>query len=257
MGNGMSNFTDFISSGGGATLETVVLTKSQTWTPPVNGTGVIHVIGGGASGNSNGGNNGGGAGGYSRKAVTFATGTNWTITVGAGGGGGTNQNYAAAGSSTAADGSSSLTANGGTAGVTGGTASGGDVNFRGGGGGSISSGSVYGGGGAVGVFAEGLYGINYSGGQTTDASGGAESFVVLGLGQLIGGTGGASGVNGEKGGFLCGGGTGYSTDNNTLATGGKGGIGGGGGGAYHSNTGLRTSGDGGDGIVIVQYLTVS
>ncbi len=253
----MSNLTDLISAGGGAVLETIILTKSQTWTPPVNGTGVIHVIGGGASGNSNEGNNGGGAGGYSRKAVTFATGTNWTIVVGAGGAGGLNQNYAAGGNSTATDGSSSLTANGAAAGVTGGSASGGDVNFTGGSGGSTSSGSVYGGGGAVGVFANGATGTNPAGGQTTDANGGADSFVVLGLGQLIGGKGGAGGVNAESGGFLSGGGTGYSSTTNALAVGGKGGIGAGGGGAYHNNTDYRVAGDGGDGIVIIQYLTVS
>ena len=81
----MSNFSDFIGGGGGATLETVILTKSQTWTPPVNGTGIIHVIGAGGSGSGSTARLAGGAGGYSRKAVTFSTGTNWTIVVGAGG----------------------------------------------------------------------------------------------------------------------------------------------------------------------------
>tara|TARA_B110000858_G_scaffold181818_1_gene220611 strand:+ start:393 stop:1154 length:762 start_codon:yes stop_codon:yes gene_type:complete len=253
----MSNFSDFIgSSGGGAALETVILTKSQTWTPPVNGTGIIHVIGAGASGSADANFKAGGAGGYSRKAVTFATGTNWTIVVGAGGlPTAVNVGVIAGGNSTAADGSTSMLAYGGSVSSgLGGSASGGDVNFTGGKGGGVVEG---GGGGAVGVFANGSTALSYSGGHTTDANGGADSFLVLGLGQLIGGSGGGSG--GGHGGFLSGGGNNVYSQAGAHITGGKGGIGGGGGMAYNTSggSGTRTGGAGGDGLVVIQYLTVS
>ena len=235
-------------------LETVILTISQTWTPPVNGTGIIHVIGAGASGSGSTDRKAGGAGGYSRKAVTFSTGTNWTIVVGAGGLPTTyDQAVIAGGNSTATDGSSSLTANGGsvTSGL-GGSASGGDVNFTGGTGNGIVEG---GGGGAVGVFANGSTTISASGGHTTDANGGADSFLVLGLGQLIGGAGGSDGGNG---GFLSGGGNNTHGVADVHITGGKGGIGGGGGMAWQQyGSGNRTGGEGGDGLVVIQYLTVT
>jgi hypothetical protein len=257
----MSNFTDFISSGGGATLETVILTTSQTWTPPVDGTGIIHVIGAGASGTSDSSQvRSGGAGGYSRKAVTFATGTNWTIVVGAGGmPTNYNQVVIAGGNSTASDGSSSLTANGAGTTGTGGTASGGDVNFTGGIGGSGGSTlNRIGGGGAVGVFANGSTSASRVGGATTDANGGAENVLVLGLGQLIGGVGGSAGQCGQNGGFLSGGGAGRSDSGTDMCTGGSGGIGGGGGMGYNgANAALRFGGRGGDGLVVIQYLTVT
>ena len=71
----MSNFTDFISGGGGsASFPTIFLTKSQTWVPPQDGNIMIHVIGAGGSGsgstsesNSSTAAGGGGAGGYCRK----------------------------------------------------------------------------------------------------------------------------------------------------------------------------------------------
>ena len=113
-----------------------------------------------------------------------------------------------------------------------------------------------GGGGAVGVFANGSTIKSLSGGQTTDANGGANSFLVLGLGQLIGGSGGGS--SGANGGFLSGGGNNTHNQGDVYITGGKGGIGGGGGMAYNQwSSGLRTGGAGGDGLIVIQYLTVS
>ncbi len=248
----MSNFTDFISSGGGAVLETIILTTSQTWTPPLNGTGLIHVIGAGASGTGNSSDmDNGGAGAYCRKAVTFSTGTNWTIVVGAGGRPSRNSGHAGGGSSTANDGSSNIIA-GGSTNDFGGNGSGGDVNYSGGRGSGNQNHSS--GGGAVGVFANGPTSFPLAGGQSTDANGGMDSFVPLGLGQLIGGKGGSAG---ESGGFLSGGGS-MSTTGNICAIGGAGGIGAGGGAGYNNTiSSLRCGGAGGDGIVIVQYLTVS
>lgn len=256
----MSDFSDFIGgSGGSATLETIILPKSQTWTPPLNGTGIIHVIGAGASGTGDASTNkSGGAGGYSRKAVTFATGTNWTIVIGAGGTSTAgSQGTWPGGNSTAADGSSSLTANGGQGypnAPLGGTASGGDVNFTGGKGGA----NLVGGGGAVGVFANGSTSISLRGGSTTDANGGLDQFLPLGLGQLIGGRGGQDGTSDTKGGFLSGGGVTYVNNSGTLVHGGNGGIGGGGGQARNAaNANFSIGGSGGDGLVIIQYLTVT
>ena len=164
----MSTLSGLISAGGGGgTLYTIPITASTTWTPPYNGTAVIHCIGAGGSGASdeNAGNvTGGGAGGYCRKSVTLSTGTNWTMVVGAGGAQSATNNADgnAGGNTTASDGSSSLTANGGGAGLTnstsavaGGSASGGDVNNTGGAGGH--NGKMCG-GGAVGVLGTGQAG---------------------------------------------------------------------------------------------------
>jgi hypothetical protein len=93
-------------------------------------------------------------------------------------------------------------------------------------------------------------------GASSDA--GVDGFEPLGLGQLIGGRGGNGGFVPESGGFLSGGGQAYLNDNNRLVSGGSGGIGAGGGGAWNGSASyLRIGGHGGDGIVIIQYLTVS
>lgn len=252
----MSQLSQFLGGGGGGTiLETIVLTTSQTWTPPFNGTARIHVIGAGASGASSGGfNDSGAAGGYCRKDVTLSTGTNWTVVVGAGGVGTQNQNIQAGGNSSATDGSSTLTANGaGTSKYSPGTASGGDVNYTGGEGGRGS----YSGGGAVSIHSNSSGNAsNYSGGATSDA--GVDGFIPLGLGQLVGGRGGNLGLSSSQGGFLSGGGAQLSMNSYVMASGGDGGIGAGGGCAINSNNAAyRIGGRGGDGIVIIQYLTVS
>jgi hypothetical protein len=250
----MSNFSDFIGGGGGTTLETIVLTTSQTWTPPFNGTARIHVIGAGASGQSNGSFGSGAAGGYCRKDVTLSTGTNWTVVVGAGGVGSQNQNIEAGGNSSATDGSSTLTANGaGTSRTSPGTASGGDVNYTGGIGGNV----LYSGGGAVSIHSNSSGNASaYSGGATSDA--GVDGFIPLGLGQLIGGRGGNLGLSSSQGGFLSGGGAQFMDSSGRMASGGDGGIGAGGGCARNgTSAAFRVGGRGGDGIVIIQYLTVS
>ena len=70
---------------------TIPITISQTWTPPLNGTAIIHCIGAGGGGTGwNATRGAGGGGGYSRKSVTLSTGTNWTFVVGAGGDGNAN-----------------------------------------------------------------------------------------------------------------------------------------------------------------------
>ena len=253
---------------------TIPIYSSQTWTPPYNGTGVIHCIGAGGAGRDDATNTrSGGAGGYCQKAVSFSTGTDWTLVVGAGGSG-------AGGETTAADGTHALDSNGGNAASStnasgnGGTATGGDTNRTGGAGGE-------GGGGAVGVFATGEAGQTYRGG-TSDARGPAfDSAGVLsggGVGGVKGITagygptttyyntpygsrqaqyaGGGGGAFGGDGGFLSGGGSVYTNGNGTTdGLAGYGGIGGGGGGTRCS-PGTGRPGYGGDGMILIQYLTV-
>ncbi len=280
----MSNFTDFISGGGGGTLYTIPITASTTWTPPYNGTAVIHCIGAGGSGGSDvsdGNVTGGGAGGYSRKVVTLSTGTNWTMVVGAGGAPTTSNeaNGNAGGNTTATDGSSSLVANGGgpgltnsTAAVAGGSASGGDVNNTGGAGGH--NGTMCG-GGAVGVL-----GTGEAGGVGTGAnSGGAVMYKYGGHsdvqspqfentnGELRGGGRGGKFANvwgkqidiNPDGGFLAGGGAAWSNNGTDTTWGGDGGLGGGGASAncaIAGQPGFFVGGKGGNGLILVMYTSV-
>ena len=279
----MSNLTDLISAGGGGTLFTIPVTKSTTWTPPFDGTAVIHCIGAGASGGVAKVSNAypvasGGAGGYSRKVVTLSTGTNWTMVVGAGGAShvdtsGTSGG-ASGGNTTATDGSSSLTANGGNASAAGGTASGGDVNNTGGAG---ATGNYILSGGAVGVLGTGNAGAGQNRvnvGSSTRQSFGGHSDVMSPQfentnGELRGG--GAGGRNGARfssssgnaesnmnGGFLAGGGGFWSGGDNVAMVGGDGGIGGGGGScAYPNGSGAPpASGAGGNGLIIVMYTAI-
>ena len=261
------------AAAGGGTLWQIPITYSQTWTPPANGTAVIHCIGAGGAGDGNGGSGnagGGGAGGYSKKSVTLSTSTNWTIAVGAGGTGAGNGTGGNGGNTTATDGSSSLTANGGvggsgTAAGTGGTASGGDVN-RTGGAGALTSG---GGGGAVGVYGTGEAAANnYAASADVQSpfmspsygfltGGGRGGKTVASRNQSSNHTGPIAGENGEM--FAGGGGVHTRVGYYAEQMAGFGGIGGGGGGAYSDSSNPPTSigGNGGDGIVIIQYLTVS
>ena len=91
----MSNFTDFISTGGGGgggLPVNIILGYSQTWVPPVDGNICIHVVGagGGAMGND-GYDSSGGAGGYCKKnSLAVTTSGSFTVVVGAGGAGGYN-----------------------------------------------------------------------------------------------------------------------------------------------------------------------
>ena len=280
----MSNLTDLISAGGGGgTLFTIPITKSTTWTPPFDGTAVIHCIGAGGSGATSQAQEkagGGAAGGYSRKVVTLSTGTNWTMVVGASAAPQNGQgNGNAGGNTTATDGSSSLAANGGGGGLNnsataaaGGTASGGDVNNAGGvgGAGSLPIGT----GGAVGILGTGNAGTNHDVGNNDVSNSvyGGHSDVISPQfentnGELRGGGRGgrsftsATTVQGDRsnGGFLAGGGAIYNQYVNTIQ-GGDGGIGAGGGacmvGGSPTYLGRTTSGAGGHGLIIVMYTAI-
>ena len=281
----MSNLTDLISAGGGggATVAfNVHITTSQTWTPPYNGVGTIHLIGAGGGGGSDKAGNrrsGGAAGGYCKKEVTFSTSTNWTMVVGAKGNGtsdqsGSGANGSAGGNTTATDGTISLAANGGGGGINGtpavGTASGGDVNFSGG---SSNLGQS---GGAVGTTANGQNGVggfNANYGIYTADSDFISPYDPLAYGYLTGGdkggrnswtAGGATGnyKDGENGGFGGGGGHGNSGYNYVLPSAGHGGIGGGGGASVNVQGTTADyykfqSGTGGVGLILIQYKTIT
>ena len=250
----MSNFTDFISSGGGGLPVNIILGYSQTWVPPVDGNICIHVVG--AGGGGVGTNNtarifGGGAGGYCKKnSLAVTTSGSFTIVVGAGGDGKNSSQTGDTGGNTTVAGTglgSTLTANGGVGGSfqfggAGGTASGGDVNNTGGVGG-------YYGGGAVGITGTGNSALS-----TRPTQFGAPCDVIgpeslMGYGYICGGRGGNSystktatsspgtlPSSARNGGFLAGGGSllflGSGMSENIH--GGHGGNGGGGGACYNA-----------------------
>ena len=265
----MSNFSDFIGGGGGsASFPTIFLHKSQTWVPPQDGNIMIHVIGAGGSGSCS--NNGaelesGAAGGYCRKnSLAVTTSGSFTVAIGAGGAqtiGSFSAGVAGGTTTVAGTGlSSTLTATGGAGGAranntytTGGTASNGDVNNAGGRGGWKK------GGGAVGLTGAGNDGfsIDFMGeGGSCDILG---DFYSSSLGQLSGSAGGIGqyfytyGIDGNYlAGPLAGAGTIYK--DNINAASGNASIGGGGGWGYYNGIGWVTSGRGGEGCVVIQYI---
>ena len=272
----MSNFTDFVGGGGGsASFPTIFLHKSQTWVPPQDGNIMIHVIGAGGSGvagnNANGSS--GAAGGYCRKnSLAVTTSGSFTVVIGAGGPtSGFNLTSNAGGNTTVAGTglASTLTANGGGGGNfnaasgAGGTATGGDVNNAGG------TSALSTGGGAVGLTGTGnsgggTVGFIYSGGDC-DVIG---DFWSSSFGNI-------SGSLGSKGSYflaaaearpanvpvdagpLAGGGAVIlvnSTQNYGYVMGGAATIGGGGGFCDNSASFGASSGRGGEGCVVIQYI---
>lgn len=115
----------------------LVITSTQTWTPPVGVTRAkVTVIGGGGAsgfGQTYQGQGGGGGGGSAVSVLTVSSATTYTATIGAGGSSGA----VGGASSFAGSGITTITANGGqggqgmTSGV-GGTATGGQINIPGG-----------------------------------------------------------------------------------------------------------------------------
>ena len=273
----MSNFSDFIGGGGGGGLPVnIILGYSQTWVPPVDGNICIHVVGAGGGGTGTDGYNksGGGAGYCKKNSLAVTTSGSFTVVVGAGGAGGYNNATGGTGGNTTVAGtglSATLTANGGTGASSsdhgvGGLSAGGDVNNTGG------AGHVTG-GGAVGITGTGNAGSSTF---NNDPHGGSCDVVgpesLIGHGYICGGIGGdmfysqtgsptAYGPmnyspNGT-GGFLAGGGSWFMNGSGITqrAHGGHGGIGGGGG-CCNNDAGANyaTGGNGGNGIVIIQYL---
>jgi len=269
----MSNFTDFISGGGSASYPTIFLHNSQTWVPPQDGNIMIHVIGAGGSGiaGNNFNSSSGAAGGYCRKnSLAVTTSGSFTVVIGAGGpASGFNVASNAGGNTTVAGTglASTLTANGGGGGNfnaasgAGGTATGGDINNTGG------TSALGTGGGAVGLLGtgnagNGSGGYNYSGGDC-DVIGDLWS---SSFGQISGSLGAKSVWSTANtsvwtayvpdAGPLAGGGF-LRQDITTvygLIIGGAATIGGGGGFCDNSGTYGATSGRGGEGCVVIQYI---
>ena len=265
----MSNFTDFIGGGGGsASFPTFFLHNSQTWVPPQDGNIMIHVIGAGGSGTGHTSFSqvqSGAAGGYCRKnSLAVTTSGSFTVVIGAGGASriGANGAGVAGGNTTVAGTglSSTLTANGGAAGIvnsgaftTGGTASNGDVNYAGGRGGYQK------GGGAVGLTGTGADGSIMAAGAFYAAYGGncdvIGDFYSSSYGELSG-SGGSIGKT--TGGLLATGplgGAGSVYDTAAIANAGHASIGGGGGWSSSNNAVYLYSGRGGEGCVVIQYIT--
>ena len=174
----MSNFTDFISGGGGggSPFPTMVFQESTTWACPVAMEAMVYVIGAGGSGaffasNANHNAGGGGAGGCAVSKLTLAA-QNYTLTIGSGGietvGYNTAHGADGGASSMSGSGMTTMTANGGTggryttassgSGSTGGTATGGTLYNNTGGGVPVhtpTTAFAKSGGGAVGLYAAG------------------------------------------------------------------------------------------------------
>ena len=261
-------------------LPQITINKSQTWVPPQDGVVCIHVVGAGGSGAV--GNTfydaAGGAGAYAKiPSLAVTTAGSFTLVVGVGGAFigkvGGQQNGNAGGNSTIAGTgiTGTLTCGGGGGGIyntqvnpaAGGAVSGstsqGWAGYSGGGG------RV--GGGAVGIFATGNESAAFNGsiynrnGAATDAAFGG--LAMSGHGAICGGTTGGPHYTNDmnfrgEGDDFCGGGYGYASGAGS-AQGGKGGVGAGGGpffpsgGASYSHKG--TSGAGGNGIILIQYLS--
>ena len=266
----------------------IALRSAYTYTPSINCTAVVTLIGAGASGYALANYNiyrcaGGGAGGVCQSELSLTAGTSYTFAVGAGG-----TSNGTAGGNTTLTGSdiTNMTANGGAAPslsggnaaltVAGGTATGGNIcNFTGGSS-IISVGVTHGagGGGACGFFAAGLSSTQPSNAGVAGA--GIEAFPIdlIANGDIFttgtGGVGGSSqyygGYNfavGGDGSFGCGGGGAYVSTNRNNSSGyvygGDGGIGGGGGGAvgYNANASYNigvSAGSGGNGLVLIEFV---
>jgi hypothetical protein len=218
------------------------------------------VAGGGAGGdnpNTTQGNGGGGGGGLLQGSIPTASGTSYTVTIGAGSG-----RFDANGGNSVF---SSITATGGG---TGARASAVPSYSGGSGGGGSTSGTASQINGAQGTFGQGNAGGNgYSPSPYTGAGGGGAGTIGFNGNSSTGGNGGAgiaSVISGTVTTYAGGGGGSIASS----GTGGTGGVGGGGNGGGSSNatngtanTGggggaaasFNSSGLGGSGIVIVSY----
>jgi hypothetical protein len=274
---------DSITTVGGYTYHTFL--NSGTFTPSQALTADYLVVAGGGGGGGNLGGGGGagglrstvtatGGGGTLESALSLASGTAYTVTIGAGGGGGVSNARGTNGSNSVF---STITSTGG------------------GGGGSdaspiaLTGGSGGGGGtGAAGTANQGFAGSDRIGTDGYAFGGGGGAGAVGGTtANLIAGNGGAGvqitalatpTLTGANGGYYAGGGGGSYYNPSVQGTSGSGGLGGGGRGGLNlsssnlvvptnaiANTGgggggrgwasssNNVKGDGGSGIVIVRY----
>jgi hypothetical protein len=232
------------------------------------------VAGGGSGGATNVGGGGGagglrstvtatGGGGSLESALSLASGTGYTVTIGAGAAGTTS--YGLKGSNSVF---STITSTGGGGGQVLGT----DRNGGSGGGGGQAE-ATAGTGTANQGYGGGVAFVQYAPSTEWDGGGGGGAGAVGAAGVSgtpgVGGNGVATSISGSSVTYAGGGGGGrYDGTTYSGASGGSGGGGaaganangtngtantGGGGGASTGATGTRTSGSGGSGIVIVRY----
>ena len=288
----MSNFKDFISSGGGGGADKlnlltpasglkVIVRASMTYTPSADCTAVVTCIGAGGGGGSIQMNqsfvsSGGAAGAVCQSELSLTSGTTYTITIGAGG------NASGVGGNTTFVGSdiADMAANGGAGGgyvpvggtttKAGGTASGGNIANHTGGSAIIvaTNGSGSYGGAACGFFETGKNSASSTSANMPNGAGmdiPPTDLIPQLAPDILGGSRGVSSTlsQGGTGDFGCGGGSGYiyvySSSNSNYAYGGTGGIGGGGGGSYawnnrSGNSASGSGGKGGSGMVILEFV---
>jgi hypothetical protein len=249
----------------------------ETLPPPYTVDFLVIAGGGGGGGaqSSYGGGGGGagglrasynnetsGGGGSSETALTFNTGTVYTITVGNGGAKGANNYNGTVGQDSSIAGSDITNivsagggygASGSNTGGSGGSGGGGAYNASGG---SGTSGQGYNGGNGVtsgndpkgGGGGAGSSGANGSGNDGGAGGSGRASTITGSSVTYASGGGGGTGSGGAQGGASAGGGSAAGSGNATANTGG------GGGGASVSND---NAGNGGSGIVILRMPTSS
>lgn len=218
-----------------------------------------HAAGGGGAGGLRSTVTATGGGGSLESALSVASGTAYTIQVGAGGAG-----LAAQGASSSSAGNngtnsvfSTITATGGggggaigaTTGKTGGSGGGGGgATTASGGSGTANQG--YAGGSATASQGGGGGGAGATGGTANGGNGVAVSITGTSI-TYAGGGGGAGSSSAGTGG--SGGGGNGGTNNATNNTAGTANTGGGGGGQWYSPSGAGPYGAGGSGIVIIRY----
>lgn len=258
-------------------------TSSGTFTPTQNLSNVEYlVVAGGGAGSVNIGG-GGGAGGYRSSVVgessgggasaesrlSLTSGTNYTVTVGAGG---TKASFPTKGSNGSDSVFGSITAVGGGAGAVGSSSN--SANSGGsGGGGALSPGTAngsgtanqgYAGGAGAGSISTGGAGGGGGAGQAGSANGtrvsgkGGDGVTSSITGTAVtraggGGGGGGSSQNITVGAGGAGGGTSGGAGADALNAAANTGAGGGGGGVNSSDSVGYAAGNGGSGIVVVRY----
>jgi hypothetical protein len=191
-------------SGSGASLTNIagslirapqVLTSGTSYTTPSDCTSIIiEVVGGGGGGGGNSAQpfGGGGGGGYARRYFTVTGSTAYTYAIGGAGSAGSGGSGGAGGNSTFTVSGTTVTANGGSGGISfhggaGGTATNGNLNVTGSGGGSCTANNLGGFGGS-----------SFFGGGGLNGSGVA-TIIAPSVGSTGGGGGGASTSHGAGG----------------------------------------------------------
>jgi len=275
------------AAAGGGALPQITINRSQTWVPSQDGVVCIHVVGAGGGGAVSTSTWGGGGGGAYAKIPSLAVTTAGSFTLVVGAGGGKRYGSVASAQTGLAGGNSTIAGTGITGTLTCGGGGGGrtdmyssTVMYNAAGGavsGSANEGwagfaGSYGfkSGGSVRIYSAGANGIAQVDplhhGELSDVAG-TGGIAMSGYGTICGGARGGQWssnnntndgtrnqtVHGED---LCGGG--YANSGTSLwVNAGDGGIGGGGGSVKPTSSTAQyaSSGRGGHGLILIQYLS--